>query len=143
MLRVSRLTERLALVLFLSIPGAVLAESIFPFAVTSNGWVSEGGCSTTEERVFIFSGGFRARSLEVAGVGKINLLCASTDSRVLGSDFYLFMECSLNGSLVTYMGEANLDDNRLVFDLYEYRGASSAPDLHIVLERCTDETPFP
>ena len=106
---------------------AAIAEDIFPEDITSSSWAQEGQCSSKGiERFFIFSGGFRSSEM----------LWASTDSSRQNSTFYLFLECSVSGAHVTYMGSAQLSKSHLEIDLTEYRGASRAPNIYLKLEKC-------
>ena len=116
------------ILIYIAFPIAVIAENLFPNEVTSARWANYGKCDTGEDKFFIFSGGFRGKKI----------LCASTDSRQDAQIFYLFMECSVNGEIATYMGTAHYSEWYIEIDMIEYRGASGAPDVYIELERCED-----
>jgi len=102
------------------------AQPLFPTEITSYSWAPLGQCSSDEKRYFIFESGFRGP----------NILCASTDSSRDGSNYYLFMECSVGGNQVTYMGPAHFHAKFFMMDLLEYRAATGAPELFLELERC-------
>ncbi len=112
--------------LFFLLPTKVFSENIFPDVITSHSWASYGQCSSSEERFFLFSGGFRGDEI----------LCASTDSSQEEHVFHLFLECSVNGDLLTYMGTALFSGWYIEMNLMEYRGATGAPDIYLELEKC-------
>ena len=102
------------------------AENLFPAEIASAKWATYRKCDTRDDDFFMFSGGFRGKEI----------LCASTDSRQDAQIYYLFMECSVNGEIATYMGTAHYSEWYIEIDMIEYRGASGAPDVYIELERC-------
>ena len=108
------------------LPAKVLSEELFKDEITSSVWASYGQCGSYDKRYFIFSGGFR-------GGGN---LCASTDSSRDGDKLKLFLECSVDGHLATYMGTAYYSETFIEIMLTEYRGATGADDVFIELERC-------
>ena len=110
-------------------PTKVFSENLFPDVITSHSWAVYGQCASSEERFFLFSGGFRGN----------RILCASTDSHQKGQTFHLFLECSVNGSLITYMGTAMYSGWYIELNLMEYRGATGAPDVYLELEKCEDK----
>lgn len=110
-------------------PEKVFSENLFPDEITSHSWAVYGQCASSEERFFLFSGGFRGN----------RILCASTDSHQKGQTFHLFLECSVNGSLITYMGTAMYSGWYIELNLMEYRGATGAPDVYLELEKCEDK----
>ena len=110
-------------------PTKVFSENLFPDEITSHSWAVYGQCASSEERFFLFSGGFRGN----------RILCASTDSHQKGQTFHLFLECSVNGSLITYMGTAMYSGWYIELNLMEYRGATGAPDVYLELEKCEDK----
>ena len=113
-----------------AIPNKSTADDIFPDEITSSSWAEYGQCQSDEHRFFVFSGGFRGNET----------LCASTDSsRQNDAMFHLFLECSVYGDLVTYMGKAYFYKNHLDISLTEYRGGTGAADWDIQLERCEKE----
>lgn len=116
-------------VLLLALPVSAAADSLFPDEITSHSWAVYGQCASSEERFFLFSGGFRGN----------RILCASTDSHQKGQTFHLFLECSVNGSLITYMGTAMYSGWYIELNLMEYRGATGAPDVYLELEKCEDK----
>jgi hypothetical protein len=109
-------------------PFKAAAEDLFPLEITSAKWAHYGQCGSSSDNFFIFAGGFKGREI----------LCASTDSRQDGKIYYLFMECSVNGSLATYMGTAHYSEWYIEVDMTEYRGATGAPDVYLELERCEE-----
>jgi hypothetical protein len=109
-----------------ALPIETFAENLFPDEITSSVWASYGHCSSTDRKFFLFSGGFRGDGI----------LCASTHSSRDGKTFHLFLECSVDGKLATYMGTAMYSGWYIAMDMVEYRNASHAPDLYIEIERC-------
>ena len=114
------------------LPTKVFSEDLFPTEVTSHSWAAYGQCKSNEKRFFIFSGAFRGDEI----------LCASTDSSQKGQAFHLFLECSVNGSLITYMGTAMYSGWYIEMDMTEYRGATGAPDIYLELEKCDTKMKF-
>jgi len=124
----SKIKDIILMAFFMALPNSSVAENLFPDEITSHSWATYGQCESNDERFFLFSGGFRGD----------NILCASTDSSQKEQAFHLFLECSVNGNLITYMGTAMYSGWYIEMDIIEYRGATGAPDIYLELEKCED-----
>jgi len=97
------------------------------FLQRDQGTWSISDCELENDNLEVFTSGFRSRTM----------VCASTDSSITESGYYLFLECGSPTGSVTYMGDfLRTSMTEAEINLVEYHGASGAPDITLNLHRC-------